>query len=157
MKRVNYLWTLILIVSIESAFAFSNGPDEPKSLNKIIGLWEVGSGKARVKIVSYGEKFAGRLVWLKEPTYPDGTVKVDKNNQDETKRTVPLLGFTNLIGFVDKGNGKYEDGTIYDPENGNTYNCTITLTDDNTLEVRGYIGVSLFGRTDIWKRVVLKK
>lgn len=145
------------MASIGSVLAFTIAPDEPKVQNKIIGLWEVGSGKARVKIVSYGEKFAGRLVWLKEPTYPDGTVKVDKNNQDESKRTVPLLGYTNLIGFVDKGNGKYEEGTIYDPENGNTYNCVITMTDDNTLEVRGYIGVSLFGRTDLWKRVILKK
>ena len=108
------------MASIGSVLAFTIAPDEPKVQNKIIGLWEVGSGKARVKIVSYGEKFAGRLVWLKEPTYPDGTVKVDKNNQDESKRTVPLLGYTNLIGFVDKGNGKYEEGTIYDPENGNT-------------------------------------
>ncbi|MES2590545.1 MAG: DUF2147 domain-containing protein [Bacteroidota bacterium] len=157
MKKISSLRVLILLTFIGSLLAFTIPQDEAKSQNKIVGLWEVGSGKARVKIVPYGEKFAGRIVWLKEPTYPDGTVKVDKNNQDETKRSVPLLGYTNLIGFVDKGKGKYEEGTIYDPENGNTYNCTITLTDDNTLEVRGYIGVSLFGRTDIWKKVALKK
>ncbi len=124
--------------------------------DKIVGVWEVGSGKARVKISKYGDKFGGKIVWLKEPTYPDGSKKVDKNNPDETKRTTPLLGYNNLLGFSYKGKSEYDGGTIYDPENGNAYNCNISLKDDNTLEVRGYIGVSLFGRTDTWKRVTLK-
>lgn len=130
------------------------GENIPES--KILGVWEVGSGKARVKIFQYGQKFGGRIVWLKEPKYPDGTPKIDKNNPDETKRQAPLLGFMNMTGFVEKGSGKYEEGTIYDPENGSTYNCTVEMVDDNTLEVRGFIGVSLFGRTDTWKRVLLK-
>ena len=141
----------ILILTISKA----QTPEVLES-DKIIGIWEVGSGKARVKITKYGDKFGGKIVWLKEPTYPDGTKKVDKNNPDETKRTVPLLGFNNLLGFSFKGKSEYDGGTIYDPENGNVYNCNITLKDDNTLEVRGYIGVSLFGRTDNWKRVILK-
>ena len=81
---------------------------------------------------------------------------MDKNNPDETKRTTPLLGYNNLLGFSYKGKSEYDGGTIYDPENGNAYNCNISLKDDNTLEVRGYIGVSLFGRTDTWKRVTVK-
>jgi uncharacterized protein (DUF2147 family) len=123
----------------------------------IVGLWEVGSGKARVKIIKYGEKYMGRIVWLKEPNNNEGKPKVDKNNPDESKRTVALLGLSNLLGFEYKGENKYENGTIYDPENGSTYNCTITLSDENSLDVRGFIGVSLFGRTDSWKRVILKK
>lgn len=151
-KYIRILTALFLTFNI-----FASGVGEDKTENKILGIWEVGSGKARVKIFKYGEKFGGRIVWLKEPNYPDGTPKVDKNNPDETKRTVPLLGYMNMTGFVDKGSGKYEEGTIYDPENGSTYNCTITMTDDNTLDVRGFIGVTLFGRTDTWKRVLLKK
>jgi len=157
MKKINYLLAFILFVFSSSIFAATCGPDDPKIQNKIIGLWEVGSGKARIKIVAYGDKYAGKMVWLKEPTYPDGKIKVDKNNKVESLRTVPLLGYTNLIGFIDKGDGKYEDGTIYDPENGNTYKCVITIKDENTLEVRGFVGISLFGRTDVWKRVALKE
>ena len=156
MKRRNFLTlSVILMVSllIGSLFARQDG----KEKDKIIGVWEVGSGKARVKVFAYGEKFAGKIVWLKEPNYPEGGPKVDRNNPDESLRTKPLLGFTNLTGFEAKGNGKYEGGTIYDPENGSTYNCIIEMKDDNTLEVRGYIGVALFGRTDVWKRVILKK
>lgn len=142
----------ILILNISKA----QTTEEVLESDKIVGVWEVGSGKARVKITKYGDKFGGKIVWLKEPTYPDGTKKVDKNNPDETKRTIPLLGYNNLLGFSYKGKSEYDGGTIYDPENGSVYNCNISLKDDNTLEVRGYIGVSLFGRTDTWKRVTLK-
>lgn len=141
----------ILILNISKAQT-----SELAESDKIIGVWEVGSGKARVKVTKYGDKYGGKIVWLKEPTYPDGTKKVDKNNPDETKRTTPLLGYNNLLGFSYKGKSEYDGGTIYDPENGSVYNCNISLKDDNTMEVRGYIGVSLFGRTDTWKRVTVK-
>jgi uncharacterized protein (DUF2147 family) len=151
MKKYIYLMMSILILYISKAQTA-----EVAESDKIVGVWEVGSGKARVKITKYGDKFGGKIVWLKEPTYPDGTKKVDKNNPDETKRTTPLLGYNNLLGFSYKGKSEYDGGTIYDPENGSVYNCNISLQDDNTIEVRGYIGVSLFGRTDTWKRVTLK-
>jgi uncharacterized protein (DUF2147 family) len=61
------------------------------------------------------------------------------------------------LGFEYKGDLTWEKGTIYDAENGSNYLCTIKMTDNNTLDVRGYIGVALFGRTDVWKRVELKK
>lgn len=124
---------------------------------KILGVWETGSGKARVKIDKSGEKYVGKIVWLREPNNEEGKPKVDKNNPDENLRTVPLLGYRMLKGFSYTGSNTWEDGTIYDPENGSTYSCEITMTDENTLDVRGFIGVSVFGRTDVWKRVQLKK
>ena len=123
----------------------------------ILGVWESGSGKARVKIDKATDKFTGRIVWLREPNNEEGKPKVDKNNPDEKLRTVPLLGYRLLRDFQYKGDKTWEDGSIYDPENGSTYSCTIKMTDENTLDVRGFIGVSLFGRTDVWKRVQLKK
>ncbi|MFM7488669.1 MAG: DUF2147 domain-containing protein, partial [Cytophagales bacterium] len=122
-----------------------------------LGVWETGSGKARVKIDKVGEKFFGKVVWLREPLNEEGKPKVDKNNPDEKLRTVPLLGYKLLKDFSFVGEKTWEEGTIYDPENGSTYSCTIKMTDENTLDVRGFIGVSLFGRTDVWKRVQLKK
>lgn len=123
----------------------------------ILGVWESGSGKARVKIDKAGEKFTGRIVWLREPNNDEGKPKTDKNNPDEKLRSTPLLGYRMLRDFQYKGDKTWEEGTIYDPENGSTYSCTIKMTDENTLDVRGFIGVSLFGRTDVWKRVQLKK
>ncbi len=145
---------LVAFLSLWVSLGFAQTATEG---DKIIGLWEVGSGKARIKVTKYGEKYAGRIVWLREPNYEDGTKKIDKNNPDASKRNSPLLGLNNLLGFVYKANGEYVDGTIYDPENGSTYYCVINLEDENTVKVRGYIGVQLFGRTDTWKRVALKK
>ena len=65
----------------------------------------------------------------------------------------PLLGYKILKDFEYSGKKTWENGTIYDPENGSTYSCTIKLTDKNTIDVRGYIGVSMIGRTDTWKRL----
>jgi len=154
MKKITLI--LVLIFAFLAMFSFTIDAQNADG-DRILGVWQVGSGKTRVKITKYGEKYAGKMVWLLNPKYEDGTPKVDKNNPDETKRNVPLLGYTLLIGFEYVGDNKWENGTIYDPENGSTYNCVITLSDENTLDVRGFIGVSLFGRTDTWKRVIVKK
>lgn len=146
----NLLFTLLLAFSSSILFA------QPES-DAILGVWETGSGKARVKIDKVGDKFYGKIVWLREPLNEEGKPKVDKNNPDENLRTAPILGYKLIKDFSYKGEKTWEDGTIYDPENGSTYSCTIKMTDENTLDVRGFIGVSLFGRTDVWKRVQLKK
>jgi len=65
----------------------------------ILGVWETGSGKARVKIDKVGEKYFGKIVWLREPNNEEGKPKVDKNNPDEKMRTTPLLGYRMLKDF----------------------------------------------------------
>lgn len=127
-----------------------------KHADDVIGVWKTGSGKGMVRIYKEGNKYYGKIVWLKEPNDETGKPKVDKNNSDESLRNRPLLGLVNLRDFVYKGNKVWENGRIYDPENGNDYSCEMKMTDENTLEVRGFIGVSLFGRTDVWKRQVKK-
>ncbi|MCU0419977.1 MAG: DUF2147 domain-containing protein [Cyclobacteriaceae bacterium] len=150
MKRKTAFSALFSIIFIAAAWGQTQA-------DAILGVWESGNGKARIKIDKAGDKYTGRIVWLREPNDEAGKPKVDKNNPEEALRTKPLLGYSMLKGFSYKGEKTWEDGTIYDPESGSTYSCTITMTDDNTLDVRGYIGVSLFGRTDVWKRVVVKK
>ena len=62
-----------------------------------------------------------------------------------------------LSGFEFKGDNLWDDVTIYDAESGSTYNCKINLEDANTMNIRGFIGISAFGRTDVWKRLQMKK
>src|SRR5688500_2595520 len=88
--------------------------------DKILGVWLTGSGKGKIQITKYGDKYGGKLVWLKEPNDASGKPKVDEKNPDESKRKNPKLGLNNLLGFNYEGDGKYENGTIYDPENGKT-------------------------------------
>lgn len=121
--------------------------------DRILGIWQTGSGKGRISITRYGEKYGGKIVWLREPNDAAGKPKVDDRNPDPAKRSAPKLGLNNLLGFTFEGNGEYGNGTIYDPENGKTYKCVMTLENDDALKVRGYIGISLIGRTDTWTRV----
>jgi uncharacterized protein (DUF2147 family) len=141
---------LPLLFLVSTAFvSSSNNPDA------IVGVWKTGEGNAMVRIYKNGEKYQGKVVWLKEPIDPEtGKPKLDKNQTDETAKKRPVLGLINIWGFIPKENNVWDEGNIYDPKNGNTYSSTMKLINANTLEVRGYIGVSLIGRTDTWTRQV---
>lgn len=93
-------------------------------------------------------KFYGKIIWLKEPE-KNGKPKIDENNPDAKKRTQPILGLLILKGFEKAGSNTYDDGTIYDPKNGKTYSCKIKHN-GKSLDVRGYVGISLLGRTTTW-------
>jgi len=149
-KKVLAFLFVVLFISSFSSFALDN-PDA------IVGVWKTGEGTAMVKIYKNGNKYQGRVVWLKEPIDPEtGKPKLDKNNEDPAAKSKPVLGLINIWGFVAKSENLWEDGNIYDPKNGNTYSSTMRLINGNSLEVRGYIGVSLIGRTDTWTRQVAK-
>jgi len=124
-----------------------------QNADDIIGVWLTGSGKAHVKIDRVGNYYFGRIVWLKEPLNAEGKPKVDKNNEDISKQSKPLMGMQLVGGFEWKNNNLWDNGNIYDPENGKSYRCKINLENSTTMNIRGYIGISLFGRTDIWKKV----
>ncbi len=116
----------------------------------IIGKWLNPSGADQIWIYKVGDKYFGKLGWIKVPD-EDGKPKMDKNNPDPALRTRPDLNLELLKDFTFDGK-TWEDGTIYDPKSGKTYSCKMTLI-DNTLKIRGYIGISLFGRTEVWTRV----
>ena len=143
--------TIILFVII--FFKFNSFAQTNQEADKIIGLWQTGSGKGRVQITKYGNKFSGKIVWLLEPNDAKGNPKLDSKNPDVNRQKNTTIGITNLLGFTYEGNSEYNNGTVYDPENGKTYKCNMTLENINTLNVRGYIGFSFIGRTDVWTRV----
>ncbi len=128
-----------------------------KEEDAVIGTWLTQDKDAKVKIFKKHNKFYGKLVWFKEPNRR-GKPKMDDNNPDKSKRKRKLMGLVILYNFVYDEDYVWEDGDIYDPKTGKTYSCKMTLSKDkNTLEVRGYIGFSLFGRTSVWHRVKDKK
>jgi uncharacterized protein (DUF2147 family) len=140
----------VIIILLASLNAFSQKADA------ILGVWKNGEGTGMIQIYKKGEKFYGKLVWLKAPNDADGKPRTDINNPEVSLQSRQLKGLENLRDFVFKGGDKWEEGRIYDPKNGNDYSCEMKLIDENTLEVRGFIGVSLFGRTDVWKRQIKK-
>lgn len=119
----------------------------------ILGKWQNPSGEGRVDISKKGDEYVGTLYWLKEPNDEHGNPKKDVNNPDKDKQNRTIEGTQILQGFNAKGKGIYEDGTIYDPKSGKTYSSKMTLKGDDELAIRGYVGVSLIGRTETWTRV----
>ena len=146
MKKLLFLFTFIL--ATQSLLA-------QKNADQIVGTWLTGSGNARVEIYKNANNFQGKIVWISEPIDPaTNKPKTDTKHPNAALHKRPLLGLTNLWGFTyNEREGNWDKGHIYDPKSGKEYKSTITAKDKNTLNVRGYIGISAIGRTDVWTRV----
>ncbi len=122
----------------------------------ILGDWLNQEGTAKIHIFKavngkFKGKFYGKIIWLKEPT-KNGKPKLDEQNPDVKKRAQELNGLVLLNNFsFDEDDKEWADGTIYDPKNGKTYSCTITKSGEK-LNVRGYVGISMLGRTAVWTK-----
>lgn len=137
-----------LIITTQSLFA-------QKEADLILGTWLTGSGQAKIEIYKNSTNFQGKIIWISEPIDPvTNKPKTDTKHPDSKLHTRPLVGLVNLWGFsYNEKDNKWENGHIYDPKSGKEYKCTISAKDKNTLNVRGFIGFSLIGRTDVWTRV----
>lgn len=132
---------LFMLVSLSAVFA-----------QDVVGKWKLEDGTAIVEVYKDGEFFNGKIVWLEIPTEADGTPVKDANNPDSKLRTRQVLGL-NMLSGLKKDGGEYKGGSIYDPGNGKTYNCSMKVEGD-VLKVRGSLDKrGLFGRTMDWFRV----
>lgn len=120
-----------------------------------VGVWATDGDESHVRIERCGASLCGTIVWLKDPLGDDGKDAVDSNNPDPALRRRKLVGLPLLSGFDQDPDdaAAWLHGKIYDPEDGRTYSCKLTVQDRNTLRVRGYIGFSLLGKTQVWTRV----
>ncbi|MEJ2880051.1 DUF2147 domain-containing protein [Pedobacter sp. GR22-6] len=142
---MKYLSFLLLFMAV-SCSAFSQNKDA------ILGKWVNSTGEAHIDISKRSDKYFGKIVWLKEPKDAKGLVKTDLKNPDANLRSKPILGLEILKDFV-FDEDKWTDGKIYDPKSGKTYSCNMNLKSNGDLNMRGYIGVSLLGRSETWKKV----
>ena len=121
--------------------------------NSPVGIWLVGEKDAKIEIYKNGESLEGKIVWLKTPLNPDNSAKLDVKNPDEKLRSRALLGMVLLKDFKkEDAVAKWSGGTVYDGKSGKTYKGIINQKNTNNLELRGYVGISLFGRSDNWTR-----
>ena len=140
MKKIIILCSALTIF-LTVAFAKAN----PGTGDKIIGIYWSPNKDAKIEIYKKGDRYFGKSIWT-------ATKRKDLNNPNPTLRDKDLLGAELFKNFSYK-DGAYEDGEIYDPESGKTYDCKMTLS-GKTLKVRGYIGISLFGRTEVFERIM---
>jgi len=147
MKKLTLGLLLLLGAVLVTSFSFIHSSEE-----QIVGEWLTGNKKAKIKIFKKNNLYYGTISWMIEPL-KDGKPKVDSNNPDAAKKNQQLMGLMLLTAFKYAGDNEWEDGHIYDPEEGKTYSCNMELKDNGkTLHVRGYVGISLIGRTDVWTR-----
>lgn len=139
-----------MLIVLACALFLLTGTAVANEADAILGEYYTDEEKdSIVEIYKDGDLYSGKIIWLKNPKNDDGTDKVDKENPDEARRNDPIIGLNLVKGFTYKGGSKWADGTIYDPNNGKTYKCKMKLQ-GNELKVRGFIGVSLLGRTTVW-------
>ncbi len=151
MKSDSILFVIITLLLTAPVFAAAT-PDG------ILGIWSTEGGDSRLELFKCGTAVCGKIVWLKEPRYIDsidgplGVTKIDRKNPARSLRNRPILGLSVMQGLSAKGDRRWENGTCYNPETGKSYKCKMYLKSKNLLEVRGFIGFSLFGRTLVLKR-----
>ncbi|PZU79637.1 MAG: DUF2147 domain-containing protein [Chryseobacterium sp.] len=147
MKKLLLLSMMILISSLSFA--------QKLSADKIIGNWESIDGDVKLKfeIFQQNGKYFGKLLWASNMFEADGkTPKKDLKNPDAKLRNRSrqnIINITNLT-FDD---GEYSGAKLYNPSDGNSYSLKAKLTDINNLQFRGYMGVSLLGKTMKFRRI----
>ncbi len=151
MKKIS-----LLFIALVGMFTFSANTAQAQKADDVLGTWLNADGDAHIQIYQEGDKFFGKIVWMQTPNDPEtGKPKTDNLNPDEALQSRPRMGLILLKDFV-FDDDEWEDGTIYDPKSGKTYSCYMEFDDDDNmdkLKIRGYIGVSLLGKTTYWTRV----
>ena len=123
------------------------------SFAQIEGKWktiddETGQAKSIVEIYEKSGKIYGKVVEILRADH-----KKDVCSECEgTEKNKPIQGMVIINGLKKDGN-EYNGGTILDPTSGKKYKCYISLDSADKLKLRGYVGISLMGRTQYWIRV----
>jgi uncharacterized protein (DUF2147 family) len=116
------------------------------------GVWLTEDGEARVQISNCGQALCGKIISLKEPNDPKSNQpKLDKFNKDESKRSRPILGLQIMSGLKPSGTPDQWQGSLYNPEDGNTYQGKLTVQGPQNMKLQGCV-LSLFCKSEIWKR-----
>ncbi len=145
MKKIIFFLTFLFL---SSAFLSAQA-------DKVVGFWLTEKGTSQVEIYKGTDgKYYGKVSWLEELN-EDGKPKVDSENPDPKLQNRPILGLPLLQGLeYDKKDEEWVNGTIYDPDNGKTYDCFMWFEEnDKELQMKGFVmGMRFIGRTSVWKK-----
>jgi uncharacterized protein (DUF2147 family) len=135
----------ILLLALALAVPTAGASDDQAML--ILGNWltEPRDGIIEISIARDGS-YQGKIVGGNSPQ------RQDQHNPDPARRSQLLLGQTIFHGMKYDGEGKWSGGTIYDPDSGRTYRCRLERLDAERLQVRGFVGFALLGRSQVWTR-----
>ena len=140
MRHILYLIAFLIFNSF-----FSQG---------VVGIWETvnektGKAESHVKIYEKEGKYYGEIIKILDPKDADNLCTECSGSFKNKK----IKGMRIMWGFSKESKTKYENGKILDPNDGDIYSCNLKLENANKLKVRGYIGISLIGRSQYWNRI----
>ena len=138
MKTISFA---VLGLLATTGFAFAADPS---------GTWRLDNGKVTVKVRQCGGEICANIVGLKEPTYPDGSAKIDKYNKNPALRNRPLMGLSVLSDMKATGENSWE-GSIYNADDGRTYSAKMSLN-GNTMKLKGCVA-GIFCKTQTFNKI----
>lgn len=140
----------LILVMFAAAAAYAASPDASPE-----GHWKTAGGNGIIEIVRCGADgmLCGKLAWFRITPDDPNPQGLDLKNPNPAERKRSLCGLTFMYGFKPAAAGHWDDGVVYDAESGNTYRATMAMRPDGSLDLHGYIGISLFGRSEIWTRL----
>jgi len=146
MKRTMLLVTVILLCSVSLALAGGSPVGKWKTIDD-----ETKKEKSIVEVYEVGGKVYGRILQLLQEKDGGASKLCTKCTGSDLNK--PMIGLVIVKGLTADG-GEYAGGTIMDPNNGKVYKCKMEVVEGgNTMKVRGFLGISLLGRTQIWHKV----
>lgn len=120
--------------------------------DQILGEWLNEEKDEKIEIYKNGNSYFGKVTWAANLLEADGqTSKKDNKNPDEKLKSRNLIDATILNNFAFV-NGMWDHGTLYDSKSGKTYSCIIRLK-NKKMEIRSYVGITLFGKSTYWERL----
>ena len=143
-----------LALLLATPLASASGPEVDKPPAKsatvgeddIFGEWWTEKKDGRIRFSKYRNgTYTGVLTWSKKP-------RPDTENDNPKLRSRSVVGIILMWGLRYDADGEFEDGDVYNPEDGNTYRFEAKVLDASTLKIRGYMGLSILGQSQIWKR-----
>ncbi|QEC43797.1 DUF2147 domain-containing protein [Pseudobacter ginsenosidimutans] len=141
---------LAIIILVIGLTGFTQQPAD-----KIIGQWESIDGEVKLKFEIFKQdgKYFGKLLWASNMFEIDSKIpKKDNNNPNKSLRDRSRQGIVNITNLKFE-KGEYSGGKLYNPEDGDIYSLNAKLRTENELHFRGYLGISLLGKTMKFKRI----
>jgi uncharacterized protein (DUF2147 family) len=118
-----------------------------------VGVWLHPDKRIEIEIAPCGDRLCAKIVWFKRPNGDDGLPRADVRNKDPALRTRPLLGLNVLQGLRAAGENNWEDGEVYNPNDGENYRTRMSIEGDGNLRIRAFVLLPLLGHTLIWTPV----
>ena len=128
----------------------------PPAVPDVPGVWIDHTGRGAIEITPCGPHLCGYVYWVKDPLNRQGKPVVDAKNPDPLRRGKPMCGTQILVNLARQGpagvGSVWGSGSIYNPEEGASFDAEIKLVSANQLSVLGYLGIKIFGESFTWTR-----